>query len=70
MNKLDVERLARDVGEIAFANGKYTLQKGDVIMSPDGLQRFAALVLDEAANHMSEWPSAQEIRTIAEGLKP
>lgn len=49
MTPQDIERIAREAGEIAFADGKYTLQKGDVIMSPDALAAYTARVFEEAA---------------------
>jgi hypothetical protein len=76
MTPQDIERIARDTGEIAFADGKYTLQKGDVIMSPDALAAYTARVLEEVAKAFDTQPHvemfrpnvADEIRTIAASL--
>lgn len=80
MNKQDIEKLASDAWEKV---GGLSLYAG-INDRDDAFHRiFAALVLEEAARHIAEMPldhpgradrtadqCADEIRTIAEGLKP
>lgn len=46
---IDIEKLASGYGERAIADGRYTLSKGDYILSLDDLKRYTALALEEAA---------------------
>jgi hypothetical protein len=82
MTPQDIERIARDTGEIAFSDGKYILHKGDAIMSPDALAAYTAQVLEEVARELFKracrdgaadrsvhgQDDAEHIRTIAASL--
>jgi len=47
--QIDIEKLASGYGVRAIADGRYTLSKGDYILSLDDLKRYTALALEEAA---------------------
>lgn len=73
--QIDIEKLASGYGERAIADGRYTLSKGDYILSLDDLKRYTALALEEAAKHCSSlWridgqftadEFAEEVRTLS-----
>lgn len=53
--QIDIEKLASGYGERAIADGRYTLSKGDYILSLDDLKRYTALALEEAEKAQDDW---------------